>query len=295
MLPEQPDSARILLQTIFDFFPDAAFAVNHEGKAVLWNRKIENLTAVPKSEILGTDRYMYAFRLFGEEKHALIELALSARPNPAEPMNLKDRAVSTEAFVPSLSNGRGLYLRATASPIFDSEGKLIGALEIIRDITDYKRLESSLLEMKKKLERNRIDLSEFSSAFKVLLNQKEQHQKELEESILANLKESILPYAERLGKTALDDTQRNHLTAIQKTLQGILSPFLKKISSRNFNLTPMEIQVADLVRSGNTSKEIAAILGIAEKTVSTHRYNLRIKLGLKNNKVNLRSHLISIR
>lgn len=294
MRPEQPDSASVLLQTVFDFFPDAAFAVDHEGKAVLWNKRIEDLTAVPRSEIIGTDSYMYAIRFFGEEKHALIELALSARPSPEEPIKPSNHAVSTEAFVPSLSNGRGLYLRATASPVFDSEGRPIGALEVIRDITDYKRLESRLLEVEKKLEGNSIELNEFSSAFKVLLHQKEQHQKELEESILANLKESILPYTERLGKTELDDTQRNHLTAIENTLHGILSPFLKKIS-RNFNLTPMEIQVADLVRSGNTSKEIASILGIAEKTVSTHRYNLRIKLGLKNNKVNLRSHLIAIR
>jgi DNA-binding CsgD family transcriptional regulator len=56
----------------------------------------------------------------------------------------------------------------------------------------------------------------------------------------------------------------------------------------------MEIKVAKLIKGGRASKEIAEILGVAEQTILTHRNNLRAKLGLRNKRVNLRSHLMSL-
>jgi DNA-binding CsgD family transcriptional regulator len=56
----------------------------------------------------------------------------------------------------------------------------------------------------------------------------------------------------------------------------------------------MEIKVAKFIKEGMTSKEIAEILGVAEQTVLSHRNNLRAKLGLRNEKVNLRSLLMSL-
>ncbi len=60
------------------------------------------------------------------------------------------------------------------------------------------------------------------------------------------------------------------------------------------SLTPQEIQIAELIRQGKRSKEIAALFGLSVGTVITHRNNIRKKLNLSSRDANLRSHLLSL-
>jgi DNA-binding CsgD family transcriptional regulator len=73
----------------------------------------------------------------------------------------------------------------------------------------------------------------------------------------------------------------------------VISPLANTLSSKYFELTPSEIQTADLIKEGKTSKDIASMLNISPKAVSFHRGNLRKKLGLSNKKINLRTYLQS--
>jgi DNA-binding CsgD family transcriptional regulator len=61
----------------------------------------------------------------------------------------------------------------------------------------------------------------------------------------------------------------------------------KKLLAAHHNLTPREIQIANLIEIGKTTKEIADIEGLSARTIEFHRDNLRKKLGLKNKKQTL--------
>jgi DNA-binding CsgD family transcriptional regulator len=74
----------------------------------------------------------------------------------------------------------------------------------------------------------------------------------------------------------------------------MISPFAHTLSQKHLALTPFEIEIADLVKQGKSTKEIAKIFRLSTRTIEFHRQNIRKKLGLKHKKSNLRTYLLSI-
>jgi DNA-binding CsgD family transcriptional regulator len=138
------------------------------------------------------------------------------------------------------------------------------------------------------------ELEELNSALRVLLRKRDEDQTELEEKVLSNVKELVLPYVERLKTSELDPKQMAYLSIVESNLDDIVSPFARKLSSKYLALTPMEISVANLIREGKVTKDIAELLNMSARTVEFHRQNIRKKIGIKHKKANLRSHLMSI-
>jgi DNA-binding CsgD family transcriptional regulator len=103
----------------------------------------------------------------------------------------------------------------------------------------------------------------------------------------------IYPYLERLKAAGMSERQRGHLGKLEANLNEIISPFTQKLMAGHPRLTPAELQIANLIRQGRSSKEIADDLGLSSRTVETHRRNMRNKLGIRGKKDNLRSYLLS--
>jgi DNA-binding CsgD family transcriptional regulator len=136
-------------------------------------------------------------------------------------------------------------------------------------------------------------LEESNTALKVLLKKGDEVKQEIEDKILFNIKELIYPYLEKINKNRLDGHQKTYMDIIESNLDNIISPFMHGMSTRYLNITPKEIQIANLIRQGKTSKDIAQLLNMSPRTIDTHRYNIRKKIGLKNKKANLRTYLLS--
>jgi len=167
-------------------------------------------------------------------------------------------------------------------------------LRLKREIEERKLAEQALLHKEDELRQKSLNLEEANTALKVLLKRGEQDKNELEEKVLSNIKELAMPYIEKLKTSNLDDKQSTFLEILESNLNDIVSPFLKKLSSQYLNLTPSEIQVANLIREGKSTKNMAELLNISERAIEFHRNNIRDKLGLKKKKTNLRSYLLSL-
>jgi len=164
----------------------------------------------------------------------------------------------------------------------------------IRDITERKQAENELRKQKTELKIQSQHLQEVNSALKVLLKQRDKDKKELHESVVANVKELVAPCLAKLSQSKLDERQKSYISLAKANLDDIISPFIGNLSSKYLKLTPSEIQVANLIKHGKTTKEIAEVLCLSIETVKFHRKNIRKKIGINNRKANLRTYLSSI-
>jgi DNA-binding CsgD family transcriptional regulator len=166
---------------------------------------------------------------------------------------------------------------------------------IARDITERKETAELLRKSEEKLRGKTRNLEEVNTALTVLLKKREEDKKELEQTVLTNLNDMVKPYLERVRARAKDPKQKNNLAVLEENLNAITSPFSYRLSSRYLNLTSSEIEIANLVKQGKSTKDIADLLSVSSKTIEVHRLNIRKKLGLSNKRASLRTHLLSVR
>jgi DNA-binding CsgD family transcriptional regulator len=162
------------------------------------------------------------------------------------------------------------------------------------NITPIMQVQEALQEKEAELMRERERLEETNIALRVLLRQREEDKARMEETIYANVDRLVLPYMEKLLQGHPTEKQRTLLEIVDANLRDIVSPFLHSLATLNMSLTPQEIEVANMVRSGKSSKEIAEVLNLSVSGVDFHRKRLRRKLDLTHTSKNLRSYLLSL-
>ena len=196
-------------------------------------------------------------------------------------------------FLTYTRTGEAVWVEVNARGIREN-GILVAIHGIARNITERKRMEEALKKREQELEEKSRNLEDANTALKVLLKRREDDKSELEEKVICNVRELILPYIENLKITHVDSHQLNQLSILERNTSEIISPFLRTLSTKYPNLTPMEIKVINFIREGRTTKEMAELLNASARTVEVHRDNIRRKLGLRNKKANLKSHLMAL-
>jgi DNA-binding CsgD family transcriptional regulator len=162
------------------------------------------------------------------------------------------------------------------------------------DITLLHRTQEALRRQKNELEEKANRLEEVNTALRVLLRQRAEDQGEIEASIVTNVQSLIIPCLENIKRKNKDDSLKNGIKNLETSLNTIISPFMKKLTLQYANLTPRETQIANLVKDGKSTKEIADTLNCSVRAVEFHRNNMRKIFGLNKSKTNLRSYLLSL-
>jgi PAS domain S-box-containing protein len=145
--------SRRRLADIINFLPDATLVIDREGKVIAWNQAMEEMTGIRAAEMVGRGDYEYARPLYCEKRPILIDLVL--RPNKMEERlySLFERngdTITAEVFIPTFKGGT--HLRGKARPLYDAHGKVVGAIESIRDITTRKAAEAEARKLAAELE-----------------------------------------------------------------------------------------------------------------------------------------------
>jgi len=152
LVEELKDSQRHMAE-LLDFLPDATLVIDREGQVTAWNREIERLTGVKAKNMLGRGNYEYALPFYGERRPILVDLVkVSKKELETKYAHLERRGqvLFGEAYTPKLK-GIQTFLTATATVLRDSRGKVVGAIECIRDITDRKKSEMEIQDSRRQL------------------------------------------------------------------------------------------------------------------------------------------------
>jgi len=278
-------------RSIFDCSPMGIIHIDTDGYITKCNEKFTEIIKSSAERVVGFD--MLNSLKDERLKHATV-LALSGRDG------------SYQGWYKSVTGDFEGYLEAAFSPIFSHDGSVLAATCIITDHTEIKKAEEDLKRAHDKLEervyertvelnQKKQKLLEINTALEVLLEKREADRKEFEKKIVQNVEKLIRPYLEKIRLAQNRDTRESLCTIIKANIDEITSPFSGDDRHGYLEkLTPAQIQIAELIKHGYTTKEIADLLNLSPATIACHRQAIRKRLSLTNKKTNLQAALSAI-
>ena len=272
---------------IFEHSPLGILHINKEGIITASNNKFADILGSSVEKLIG---FATIQSIENENAKSAIISALSGE------------IAHYEGEYLSVTGNAKVIVHAVFSPISSNDGSIIGAIGIIDDITDrtntqkalqkaYDELEQRVVERTVQLDQRSERLMETNVALKILLEKRDEDKKELEEKVMFNVEKLIRPYLEKLNLRCNEDSQKSLLKIIQSNLNEVTSSFAHIHKDHLSKLTPTQIQIADLIKQGQSTKEIAFFLNLSPSTIACHRQEIRKRLSLTNKKINLQAIL----
>lgn len=284
LLDEREENYKLLIETILQGVQE----VDLHGKIVSANAAYHHMLGYDDQELIGTSMYQIQPEKKTQKKlRDYITYLIKEQP---EPVPWFDKIMTKK--------GNIIHVQTDWNYKRNRKGKLVGFVSIVSDITDRKKMEEELKRSHESLE-NKVKertsaLEEMNTALSVLLKKRDIDKIETEQKIISNYKTLILPLVRKLKDRLTSENQTSLMMILESNLEEFLAPFSQKLSDPLINLTPGEIQIANMIKQGLSNKEIAKLLNNSVRTITNHRQHIRTKLGLKNRKVNLRSYLNSL-
>jgi len=201
-----------------------------------------------------------------------------------------DYPTSIESQCLNRHNDERLWVEWRRHALFDDLGHLREIQSVGRDITELKMTETALKSSEKALREKNIELERKNLALTEVLEQIEQQKQQIKDDVITNVDDLLIPILEQsMSKGSKLDSK--YLNLIKRSLEDLTSSFGRKITMKNFKLTPKEVQICNMVKRGLSSKEIAGLLNISFFTVGRHRHNIRKKMKITNKSNNLNTFL----
>jgi PAS domain S-box-containing protein len=305
---------------LLNYFDDVIYIIDQAGHFVFVNKASQKRTGIPTGTFIGRNFLELIDPKYHQFARSSVQKAMNGEKVPPVEMERET------------ADGEKITVEVNLTTIYE-DGVAVALLGVCRDVTDRKRAEEALkraregLEMRvhertaallkanealekqvkerkvaeqglkrseKALKLKAKNLEEANAALKVLLKRRQEDKTELEEKVISNVKELVEPYLRKAQRTRLTERQKAYLSILESNLKEVISPFSRSLSAKFMNLTPSEIQIANLVKHGISTKDVSEMLCLSTKTVEFHRDNIRKKIGIKNTKTNLRSYLLSI-
>ena len=270
-------------RTIIENIEDGYYEVDLAGNYTFFNDAMARIIGYTRDELMGMNNRKYMDEYNAKQVFEVF--------NQVYLTGLATKALDWKLVA---KDGSSRFIEVSVTLKRDLNSQPIGFMGIARDITDRRQYVEILEAREKELEIKTKNLEEVNTTLKVLLERRDADKAALEDTIIGNINDLVIPYLERVKKRVSDKKSREYLSVLEHNLDTVTSSFFRNLTTKYANLTATEIEVSNLVKNGKSIKEIADLLSISGKTVEVHRMNIRKKMGIANTKTSLRSHLLSL-
>ncbi len=144
------ESERFILN-IIDCTPIAQFAIDLNHKITYWNRACELFTGFGSREMIGTDHQWVPF--YPAKRPVLADLIVDGQIEKLESMYEGKKPRKSDVILHAWQatdyfenvGGRNRHILFVAAPAIDSNGKMVGAVETLQDISKRVQAEADLI------------------------------------------------------------------------------------------------------------------------------------------------------
>jgi PAS domain S-box-containing protein len=258
---------------IFSHMQEAIIVTDLGGMVTDWNPAAEQMFGYTKAEICGQSVHILTENLKGDQ--------LEQQPEQI----LRDGDVWKGEYEFIRKDGTRGFAYTVFALLKDDQGKAYGTVGLCHDLTERKRLEERFTTKSQELQEKNIALN-------TLLRHAEQERLRACEHVAADLARKVKKRASKI----LQEKQNAHTVEIHAALLlqelGVLGE-TKPLAGGGaaIALSEKEVEVAQLIRLGKTTEEIAFILNKSPDTIRLQRISIRRKLGVARQDRNLAGHL----
>ena len=257
------------LKEIINFLPDATFVIDRDGKVVEWNRAIEEMTGIKAADIIGKGDYEYSIPFYGQRRQILIDLTdlspeeIGAKYGQVSRLGDSIRGLSQ---ITGFQN-KEVWFEGIATSLKDSKGNKIGAIETVRDMTDYKRTQEELEKAKESAEA----ANQAKSTFLANMS----HELRTPMNAIIGYSEMLMEEAEDLGQDEFSADLKK-ITSAGKHLLTLINDVLdfSKIEAGKIELYPESFDMAAMVHDVATT-----ISPLVEKNSNTLKVSCPSDIG----------------
>lgn len=131
-------SPESLIEETMRNLPEAAFAVDRDGRVIAWNRAMETMTGIGATDMLGKGNYEHSIPFYRGRVPMLVNRVIGSGIPPGDGYAccIREEGICLVAERSiSLPDGYSRVIREKAFPVYAGEGKIAGAIGFVYDIT----------------------------------------------------------------------------------------------------------------------------------------------------------------
>ena len=182
--------------------------------------------------------------------------------------------------------------RSPLHPVYETLWML--KVDMDQFLDEHQSLMTVLQERQKELLAKTATIQTRNRELQALLRHSSEDQTELGAIALHNIRTLLKPLVRLIEREAQLPVQRGWIDELNARIDELTKDLHPHLDLRRYKLTPQEMRVARLIREGVRSNAIAEHLGLSVRTIESFRDRLRVKLGIRGQRRNLRTALLAI-